>query len=134
MANTETTLINQVLGNLGVIGAGETPSAEDSATVQERIRPVIAQYIALGIDMSADTTDLTDIPDAIFLPLADLIAYECATPFQIGGVKRQELMLLQQQADINLRRIYRQAFNPRRLRVPRIGRHWPGHFNWTTGQ
>lgn len=132
--HTQAQMVQAVLDNLGVLAAGTTPSAEDSDLVISRMGPTLATLAAKGVGVSNDTADLNAIPDEIFLPLADIIAYSCATPFQVTSAKKSELRLNHDVAIADLTTIYRQGYTRKRLRCDHFwSRRRTGVFNFTNG-
>lgn len=100
---TREDLIARVLKNLGVLAAGEAPSDEDRAEIDDFIVPVCAKLFADEVAK----IDGDQIADAVYLPLADIIAEKAMLPFGIGGAKAQELMALAEKARTDLKLAYR---------------------------
>lgn len=75
MAQNEAALIKAVLRELGAIDAIATPSAEDSAAVQEHIAPVIAELTARRISPGIISSAIADgiFPDLVVV-LAERVA------------------------------------------------------------
>lgn len=97
MADTSKTrdqLIQRALKEIGALLPGEAPAAEDYATINDCIDPLIAQ-------LDADTIILIQDPDAIdlnvFLPLARLLANvagpEFGAPINDNAKVRDEAIL-----------------------------------------
>lgn len=78
MPKTKAELATRALGIMGILEAGQTPSAEDLATVSALIDP-LASY--LGLVNVIYVGDTEDIDDAVFLPLAARLALEAAPDF-----------------------------------------------------
>jgi hypothetical protein len=78
MPKTRTDLINEALDLLGVVGAGQTPAAEDRAVIDGKIEPKLAELARREIVYvpDADTVD-----DEIFDALATLLAEEAGPKF-----------------------------------------------------
>jgi hypothetical protein len=76
-------LINQALVNLGVLAAGQTASAEDTATIDAYIDPLVEELEEREIAF-VDDTDA--IPNSWFLPLAIILADAAAMAFGLAGV------------------------------------------------
>lgn len=127
-------LINAVLENLRVKPATQAASAEDVALVDGRIQPTIELLNGKNIAIEVDAGDLSQIPDAVFLPLVACVAYQCATPFMISGAFKQELEKEQLQAIRDLTLMHRQGFAGKELRVQHYWRYWPRGtaYNWTS--
>lgn len=82
-------LVTAVGEELGILGAGQTFSAEDSAMVKRRYERVRALYWHRGW-ITWDATD--DIPDEAALGIIPLTAYECSVPFGLpkdGNMKQE---------------------------------------------
>lgn len=82
MSKTRIELVNQALKNLGALAAGQTASADDFATVDGFVEPLFAQLAAENV---VDVTDYDAIDDAIFLPLAVLLADAAKDEFGGGA-------------------------------------------------
>lgn len=68
--NTRRDLVDNVLYELGLVGAGQSPAAEDVAAVDRYVEPTIARLTALEI---LGDFDVDQVPDEFFTPLAILI-------------------------------------------------------------
>ncbi|CAO4179648.1 hypothetical protein EEDFHM_03560 [Methylorubrum populi] len=100
---TREDLIARVLKNLGVLGAGQAPSDEDRAEVDDLIDPVCAKLLDDGVaKLNGD-----EIDDAAYLPLARIVAEEAMTPFGIAGAKAQQIAAAAEQARTDLKLAYR---------------------------
>lgn len=100
---TREDLIARVLKNLGVLAAGQAPSDEDRAEVDDLIDPVCAKLL----DDGAAKLNGDEIDDAAYLPLARIIAEEAMTPFGIAGTKAQQIAAAAEQARTDLKLAYR---------------------------
>lgn len=78
MAKTQQDLIVSALQELNALGVGETPSAEDADTIRQYVEPRVAQ---LAADRVLYVSDVEEIPDEVFIPLAKLIANAAAPKF-----------------------------------------------------
>lgn len=78
---TQTDLVNQTLGNLNALEPGQTPDVEDVEYVGRMVDPTIRMLSGLDICYIADANN---IPGALFTPLADILAGECAGRFTAG--------------------------------------------------
>lgn len=85
---TRADFITTVAENLGILGTGQSLSNEDSSIISRRMTPVFKRLAKRELTTVANTGD---IPDDEALSLADIVAYECATPFSITGQKLAEL-------------------------------------------
>ena len=81
---TRAILAKAVLKNLGIIGIGVTPSAEDSADVIDRIDSYHAQLRDDGMAYWSDD----EIPLEVREPLTVLLAGVCAPMFQVSTEKQ----------------------------------------------
>jgi len=75
---TQTDLVLESLANLGVLAAGQVPDVEDVQYVQEKLDAIFRMLAGLDICYIADANN---IPGALFSPLADIVAGDCATKF-----------------------------------------------------
>lgn len=100
---TREQLIARVLKDLGVLAAGQSPSDEDRAEIDDLIEPVCAKLFA---DTVAKVTG-DEIDDAIYLPLAAVLCEAALVPFGIGGTRRQEIIVAADQARMDLKLAYR---------------------------
>lgn len=78
MAKTKAELVSRALSVLGIVGAGQTPSVENSNAVGDAVGPMVAQMVA---NDDLWLFDIEAIPDAVFLPLSDLLANVVADDF-----------------------------------------------------
>ena len=83
MPKTSDELATRALSILGVLQAGQAPSAEDLAVVKAVISPLVAQ---LGLEGITYVGDEDEIDDAVFLPLARRLALEVAPDFGLPAV------------------------------------------------
>lgn len=79
---TASDLVQKVLGNLGIVAAGQDPSPEDTAKVANNLDAIFALLAAREIVQVPDTNS---IPLAWFLPLAACAAFELIEEFGIVG-------------------------------------------------
>lgn len=79
---TTADLLQEVLENLGVLAAGQTPEQEDLSRVQEKLPSIVALLSATEV---VSIPDLNNIPDEWFIPLSDCVAYHCKGKFGING-------------------------------------------------
>jgi hypothetical protein len=90
MSKTRIQLIYKVLDNLGVMVPNQSPAAETVSKVDDILDPTLAMLAAMEIVYVADAGTPSppsdgEIDDAIFLPLADMIAQECSGGFNLAG-------------------------------------------------
>lgn len=83
-AGTKTTadLINKILFNIGVLGEGQTSSAEAVASVTAAINPTVAR---LSAAMVVDISNINAIPNVYFDELAAIIAEAMKEEFGVTG-------------------------------------------------
>lgn len=79
---TQADLLQEVLENLGVLAAGQTPEQEDLSRVSEKLPSIVA---LLGATEVVYIPDIENIPDEFFIPLADCVTYSCKQKFGIVG-------------------------------------------------
>ena len=80
---TRQDLVNEALEHLGVLGAGQTASAEDYDAVDEHVEPLLAHLEAIDL-LTLETLD--EIPPEIFHPLSIMLADESSLKFGLTGV------------------------------------------------
>lgn len=105
MAYTRQDLITLVLQNVGVLAAGQEASIEDRAAVNLRIGPKLAELAKreIIVGLEADALD-----DAVFLHVADIIAFACRVPLGITGSKAEVLTAAAVDAEASLKALSRQ--------------------------
>lgn len=113
-AGTKTTLdlVNKVLNNIGVLGEGQTASAESQTSVTSAIGPVVAQ---LSAAMIVDIPDITAISNVYFLPLADLVADALKSDFGVADGDAAVLVAAAQNAERRLKNLTRIVLIDRNL-------------------
>ncbi|POR42569.1 hypothetical protein [Methylobacterium sp. V23] len=100
---TREDLIKRVLKDVGVLAAGQQPSDEDRAEIDDLIEPVCAKLLADEVaKVNGD-----EIDDAVYLPLAAIIAEAAMVPFGIGGTRAQEMMANAERARTSLQLAYK---------------------------
>jgi hypothetical protein len=80
MAKTRTDLIRRSLEVLGVLAAGQSPSAEDVSAISDNLQPVVDE---LAADEIVYIADLESIDDALFLSLAVCVADAMSDDFGV---------------------------------------------------
>lgn len=78
MSKSREELVNAALEELGVLAAGQAAAAEDYAVVDGYVGPTLSMLAARSIYGYGDADNIEE--DA-FIPLAKLLAYNCATKF-----------------------------------------------------
>lgn len=113
-AGTKTTveLVNKVLSNIGVLGEGQTASAEARASVTAAINPVVAQ---LSAGMVVDITDINAISNAYFFQLADIVADALKEDFGVTGDDAAVLMSAAKDGERRLKNLTRIVLIDRNL-------------------
>lgn len=97
---TQTEFVREVLGKLGVLAVGQTPSAEDDQLVKARL----ADELDILADDDLLTFDIADgIPGKHFMPLTYLVAVHLIDHFGAES-KTQAIYTGAQWADKTLRR------------------------------
>lgn len=79
---TQADLLQEVLENLGVLAAGQTPQQEDLARVEEKLPSIISLLSATEV---VYIPDIENIPAEFFIPLSDCVTYHCKSKFGIVG-------------------------------------------------
>jgi hypothetical protein len=77
---TRADLVNRAAKFLGKLVAGQALSAEDYQSIDDEIPSIVENLNARGI---AYIPDLEEYDDAIFLPLARIVAAICAPDFSV---------------------------------------------------
>lgn len=89
MSHTRTRreLVVAALANLGILAAGQDPSAEDFEAVDDHVDPMVAWLEATDI---LDIDDIDAIPPEWFSPLSIILADDAALEFGLPGVPRPQ--------------------------------------------
>jgi hypothetical protein len=77
---TRADLVNRVAKFLGKLVAGQSLSAEDFASIDDEIQSVVDNLNARGVTY---ISDVDNIEEAVFLPLARIITTVVATDFSV---------------------------------------------------
>lgn len=99
-----TDLVNKVLANIGVLGEGQTASAEAVASVTAAINPVVAQ---LSAGQVVDIANINAIPNVYFFQLADIIADAMKEDFGVTGDDATVLMTAARDGERRLKNLTR---------------------------
>jgi hypothetical protein len=78
---TTADLLQEVLENLGVLAAGQTPEQEDLSRVSEKLPSIVSLLSATEV---VYIPDINNIPDEWFIPLSNCVAYQCKAKFGIS--------------------------------------------------
>jgi hypothetical protein len=116
MTKTRTDLIHRALRNLGALPQGQSPAAEDYASISELVDALIAELEARDIIYIRDI-DTFGLEDKYFMPLANILAWRAAPEF--GAAADQHLAALATQGQMYLEE------------MDRIDVHWDGK-HWRT--
>jgi hypothetical protein len=128
MARTQAELVQAIAENLGVVGAGQGVTAEDSVIIVRRLQPKNEELNARAI---CYIPDLEDIEDAFFLPFAAVMAAELAGAFGIIGGQKQALEKDATKAEQTLRDVVRPRGTRQMLAIEQIGaRYYNGWRGW----
>lgn len=128
MARTQAELVQAIAENLGVVGAGQGVTAEDSVIIVRRLQPKNEELNARAI---CYIPDLEDIDDAFFLPFAAVMAAELAGAFGIIGGQKQALEKDATKAEQTLRDVVRPRGSRQMLAIEQIGaRYYNGWRGW----
>jgi len=122
MATTKTRreLVDAALDSLGILTPGQAPSDEDVGRVDDLLDPVLEMQAALGVVYVSDPGTSSppsggQIELSVFLPLADIVAWNVAPAFNLQG--DASLKVLADEAEKVLRRINRPARTRKLLRT-----------------
>lgn len=78
---------NEVLEDLAVVAAGETPSAADASRVDSAIERLNEELVADGISYWATSA----VPDDVVEPFKAIVAFRVAKAFEVDVQLRAEL-------------------------------------------
>lgn len=95
---TRAQIAQRILEVLGVLGASQSPDAEDQRRVEERVESEYQKLRARG----RAPWPLSAVPDFAQSDLIDYIAPRCATLFRVGPQQLQSLLLLAREANAGL--------------------------------
>lgn len=101
---TQSDLVTRVLRRLHVLEAGEVPSSEDDAAVDDIITDLYAELEENGLAYF----ELSDIPAAVMPGLIRMVASDCAPEF---NVESQMTMAWRAQGERMIRRVVASAPN-----------------------
>lgn len=85
MAKTRQDLVKQALADLGILAAGQNPSAEDFDAVNGYVTPLVAWLESTEI-YDFDDIDEHGVPDDVFRWIALILADDAAIEFGLPGV------------------------------------------------
>jgi hypothetical protein len=101
VSKTRTDLIHRTLRNLGVLPQGQSPSAEESQSIEELIDPTISELRARNVSLVDLGPDHFD--EETFLPLARIMAAAAAPEF--GQEQNQAIWALKERAELDLKKM-----------------------------
>lgn len=98
MSQTKADLVREVLGELFSLASGQTPSAEDTAWVEQRIDPTLAALAQRNVIYIPDADDIADgVFDALVAYLTEICGPKFGRPRDIAAksAAERELRTLQ---------------------------------------
>jgi hypothetical protein len=116
MTKTRTDLVHRALRNLGALPQGQSPAAEDYASISDLVDALIAELEARDI-IYIQNIDTYGLEDKYFMPLANILAWRAAPEF--GAANDQALAALATQGQAYLEE------------MDRIDVHWNGRHRHT---
>lgn len=93
-------LVREALDLLGILQAGQDPSAEDTDVVDDKVEPTLAGLRTLEI---IEIGDPEAIPDEVFLQVAAFLAEKCVQTFGLMGAEAQRVSDARQVAEQEIR-------------------------------
>src|SRR6478672_9338573 len=102
---TRTELIARALRNLGALPQGQTPSVEESESIDDLIDPMLAELDARDILGLIDADD--GIDDQLFLSLGHCLAWKAAPEFGQGN--DGALAAFNQRAELDLKEMFNKS-------------------------
>jgi len=92
MTKTSTDVVSEALRRIRVLGVGDTPAGDDATTGKDALDALFAELNAephaMGFTWTVET-----VPDAIFRPLAWLLAVDLAQTYQEQAEPRSRAMM-----------------------------------------
>jgi hypothetical protein len=96
-----TDLIHRTLRNLGVLPQGQSPSAEESQSIDDLIDPTLEELKVRQVCLT--NIDSNYIEDEFFLPLGRIMAAAAAPEF--GQDQNQAIWALKERAELDLKKM-----------------------------
>ena len=91
MSQTKADLVREVLGELFSLASGQTPSAEDTTWVEQRIDPTLAALAARNVIYIADSDDIDDAKfDALVAYLTEICGPKFGRPRDLAAKRAAE--------------------------------------------
>lgn len=87
MSVAKATIRNEVLEDLAIVAAGETPSAADASRVDSAIERLNEELIADGLSTWATSA----VPDTVVESFKAIVAFRVAKMFEVDAQLRAEL-------------------------------------------
>jgi len=103
MAYTKQQIAAQALRVLGVLGSGQTISAEDMETMTPIIDGTAAICESEGVCYLVPDLEADDVPAEAFLPFATVVAKWAASSYGVGGQDLAGIQMLSDVAESTLR-------------------------------
>jgi hypothetical protein len=126
MSKDRTDLIHRALRNLGVLPQGQSPSAEESQSVDDLIDPVIADLKDRNLLLFDIDPDFID--EEVFLRLAACVAAAAAPEF--GQAQDQAIWALKQRAELDFKEVSVRNDIERHRREMKTD-YYPGCRSWS---
>jgi hypothetical protein len=101
VSKNRTDLIHRTLRNLGVLPQGQSPSAEESQSIDDLIDPTIEELRVRQVCLT--DIDPENIEEEFFLPLGRIMAAAAAPEF--GQDQNQALWALKERAELDLKKM-----------------------------
>lgn len=111
---TREDLVLESLQKLGVLPDGGTPGIEDTTAVDEALDAVLAELDAREI---VSVPDPDAVPLQWFMPIANIVAYECIEKFGLTGEEAATLQQRNEEAIQKLRVMNRGKYTGEPLRA-----------------
>jgi hypothetical protein len=101
VSKNRTDLIHRTLRNLGVLPQGQSPSAQESQSIDDLIDPTIEELRVRQVVLT--DIDPANIEDEFFLPLGRIMAAVAAPEF--GQDQNQAIWALKERAELDLKKM-----------------------------
>lgn len=92
MTKTSTDVISEALRRIRVLGVGDTAAGDDATTAKDALDALFAELNAVPHSMGFTWTVET-VPDALYRPLAWLLAVDLADTYQEAAEPRSRALL-----------------------------------------
>jgi hypothetical protein len=101
VSKTRTQLIYRTLRNLGALPQGQTPSSQETVSIDDLIDPTLEELRVRGVCLY--DIDSQNIEEEFFLPLGRIMAAAAAPEF--GQDQNQAIWALKERAEMDLKRM-----------------------------